>query len=196
MPVYVIYSGMSLSAIREFLLSYGTETQLGHLRVNYDQKGYETNLSIATLDSQLYDNLVGAGFDKRKPGIDFSIVPYRLSDRNRPKENQNPSFYIPLPKELKLTENQVFSHVSDRLRKMNEFGDLPARSYRVIVPKVSRDTGELKGSCFVTFHRDTPIETIALCRSVIDGSTWVGGTECRCMWAQKREKPAPETPQQ
>jgi hypothetical protein len=188
MPVYVIYSGLSLGAIREFLLSYGSENKVGHLRVIYNRDGRETDITIATLDKSLYDTLIGAGFDKLKAGIDFTISPYRLIQYNRPSETQTSNFYIPLPKPITLTESQVYSHIVDRLKKLVDFGDLSSRSFRITIPKVSRDTGELKGNCFVSFKKEVPIETIALCRSVLDGSTWVGGKECRCLWSQQRPK--------
>lgn len=192
MPVCVIYSGMCLSAIREFLLTFGPTDKVGTMRINYDRDGFETDRTICVLDQTIFDKAVAAGFDKRKTGIDFSVAAYRLGDRNYPREGFTSNFYLPLPRELELTETLIIKQVETKIKQLVTFGDLPAACYKITIPKVSRETGALRGSCFVSFQPNVPLTAIATTRVALDSTAWDDAKgqheESRCFWAFDNQK--------
>jgi len=187
MSVYIIYSKDTLSEIRSFLEKFGSSDKIGTLRVNYDRDGFETNLTIAVLDSTIYDSLVAAGYDQRGPGVNFWIGRYELSERNYPREGFTSNFYLPLPRDLQLTKAEIEQQVREKLNPFVASGQLDHSSYKIVIPHVSRETGELRGSCFVTFGESVPLKTRALIRVALDSTTWYSQSghheDSRCFWA-------------
>lgn len=188
MFVFVAYSSLSLEAIREFLLQFGPASEVSHLRVSYDRDGFETDRTILVMHQNIYDKAVAAGFNKRSPDMDFSIAPYHIGKFNLPKDGFTFNMYLPLPRDFTLTEAQVRRQLNDKLKTLVGFGAFPSDSYRITVPKLSRESGELKGSCFLTFDARVDSTTLASVRLALDNTSWSSedGTEretCHCYWA-------------
>lgn len=190
-PVYLIHSRESLSKLDEFLSTYG---QVGFLRIVYDREGAETNRTIAILPDASYDALVAKGYDrkeKRKGGMDFGVTPFRLNERNYPGPGQNSSIFIPIPEGWKERADAAIAAVSEKMQHLTEWGIVEAGSWTIRAPLRSREMGESRGMCFVTFQSTVSIHRIAMVLVLLTDTYWPPEKEededreiFRCFWAR------------
>lgn len=198
-PVYIIYSSWSLKEIKAFLNRYGHSV----LRVEWQQQ-HETNRTIALLSKDTYQKLVDAGYGtKTKGGVDFSVKPYVLSHRDRPKEEGGPgvnkSLTVIIP--LKLTSEPQM--VKDILRKKMElvtsWGLVASGDWDIKVPLKSRVTGQTSGKCYIQFTHKVFNSTIGFIRIIINDTYWslddgdpsINTDYFRCYWSKPREPREP-----
>jgi len=195
LPVFLIHSRQSLVRLDDFLSEYGT---VGFLRIVYDNKGEETDRTIAILNPDVYDTLCKEGYNKRTYGQGFVIAPYKLNDHDIPaSDGRAPALFVPVPKSLCENDVTVMREINDKLKHLVEWKIIPDKSWEVKAPLQSREKGGIRGGCYITF-KDVPVETIALIRILLTDTYWPNedGDEdekedkkaeksiFRCFWAQ------------
>lgn len=191
LPVYIVHSSLAIEEIRAILRGLNAG-QVGLVKIDYDRSGKETNRTIVVAEPSVYEAAVEAGLGKRSRKLDFAIAPYELREHNKPFKDCLYSFFIPFPKSFDLSANDARSQVVDLFDGLCQFGLLPADSYRVTVPLKSRESGDAKGSVFVTFAEEASSYAIQLAKVVVDHHVWLSGDEfdsweeLRCFWARDR----------
>lgn len=173
-PVYLIYSKWSLSQMDTFLKDFG---DVGFLRIMYDNDGKETDRTIAILPSSTYDALCEEGYGDAKQGTrtygrGFRLSPFLLKDSSFPGEGRTKTLFVPVPKTLGDDDSQVIASVVDKLKHLAEWGIIEENSWLVNVPLKSREKGGVRGGCFISFKRETPLERIAMVRILLTDTYW------------------------
>jgi len=174
--VFLIKSGWSLTTIQEFLASFRIG-KIGPIRVVYRKDGKETKMSICLLTEDLYKVLYEAGYGKPQ-NTDFIIERYKLYDINLAKYGQkSDQWFIPIPSGKGVSVEEIINEVQSKIAPLAEFNVISANSWKVEVPLKSRETGELKSSCIVTFTKwNVDVETfhrrIAFSKIIIDDTYW------------------------
>lgn len=193
-PVFLIHSGKSLTEIDSFLSFYG---EVGFLRIMYNSDGSETNRTIAILPETSYDRLVREGYGRRQYGKNFSISVFELKDNNYPGEGRTKTLFIPVPKDFATDDSVVVKTIKAKLEHLAEWAIVDADSWSIKVPLKSRESGGIRGGCFVSFKREVSIHAIAMVRLLLTDTYWpeVDATTDRqvfqCTWARDRkERPA------
>ena len=172
--LYIVYSKRSLDDIHNFLLSYGSEEEIGPSRIMYYQ-GKETDRTAILLSPTVYSKLVEDGYGRR--GGDFNIVPYQLRDYDLPKEGQR-SLFFPLPKDWKGSECR--SCIGDLVDTAARLGLFEVGKYKLNIPLYTRTSDVHKGVAFLHFDKEVTTDSIAYLRAFLHG---YDGT--RCFWAKK-----------
>lgn len=203
--VYMVYCKWTLQDIYEFLEDYeGKEKKDNFARVVHDRNG-ETDRSIVMITKETYQNLCAKGYGEK--GKQFRIIPYRLGDRDFPKEEHSTNLFVPVPKSLTRDEKFVTQAITDKLDQITDFGILESGTWIVRAILQSREFGGVKGGCFIEFTKDVVLERIALTRVLMTDTFWPDYAEeedevreqFRCVWARKskphteiKDKPAPK----
>lgn len=192
--VFMIHSSWSLDSISEFIANHGDEDKIGYMRVRYDRERRPTNQTIALLHESVYTSLAEAGYDRHNFGTDFSVKRLYLTQGNYPGEGRSSTLFIPIPRDLGMTEREIQDKVHSKLTMMSDWGILPAKCWNVRTPLKSRETGESSGGCFVSWKKDVEPEAIAVAKLVLDDGYWEEDIDAffRCFWA--RERPPREEP--
>lgn len=190
-PVYLLHSNKTLGQLETFLGAYG---DVGFMRIMYDGDGRETDRTIAVLPTSTYNTLSKEGYSKRQYGKDFVISVFNLRDSHYPGEGRTKSLFIPIPEALRTSETFVVESINDSLRHLAEWKIVPEDSWSVNVPIQSRETGGVRGSCFVSFRRDVTIHEIAMARVLLTDTYWPEREEdaerilFHCYWARDRKE--------
>lgn len=183
----MIYSGWSLASIQEYLQQYGGAK---YLRIIYDfRTSKDTNRTLAVLDEEVYGLLVCNGVDKRPGGKDFSISRYILRDSQLPGKDKITKLFIQVPPVFRHRESFVRNSLEEKLHQLAEWNIIPANSWILTIPLQSRETGILRGGCYVSF-KDVSPQAIALVKICINDTCWDKnktdplGEVVRCFWAR------------
>ena len=204
-PVYFIYSKWSLAQMDKFIQEFGNA---GFLRIIFDPEGKETDRTLAIMDEETYKALVEAGYGdtKGKTGntkpVGFRIGVFNLKENNYPHEGLDVNLFVPVPKELSSDETTVTKTVTDKLEHLVQWNIIPDKSWKLTVPLASRETGGVRGGCFIVFNPEVALGRVAMVRLLLTDTYWpaVGEAErsiFRCHWARLREenvKNAPKKP--
>lgn len=186
-PVYIIHSNWSLPTLDRFLSGYGT---VGFLRIMYDANRKETKRSLAILPVESYEALIRDGYGKthRNTRKGFAIAPYHLVPGTHPVR----SLFIPIPSEFLSDESAVLDTVRDKMVHLEEWGIVPARSWKLHVPLRSRELGTVVGACFLSFSERVTIQDIAMVRVLLSDTYWpaVGENDSvrsffQCFWSRR-----------
>lgn len=196
-PVFLIYSQWSIQNLKEFIQkSMRTpNARIGDIHIDRDRSGNETNRTVTLMDENIYEALIEQGYGRRNFNYDFSIARYNLKPYHYPPANYTYNFYIPLPKdEPGITGTKVKQFLNSRLKIFSEFGLIPSNSYSIVVPLVSRETDEPRGTCFVMFNRAQEDPSgVVLAKVLLDNTLWFDdGTLLKCFWAFKRPQQQPQ----
>lgn len=202
-PVYMIHSNSSLGQLDKFLGKYG---DVGFLRIVYDTNGKETDRTIAILRPEVYESLSTLGYDKRYIN-GMKITPYRLNASHFPGEGHTKNLFVPVPKTLNLNAGQVMQIVTDKLSHLTDWGiipqptklqsdvgHVPINNWNIAIPVESRELGNIRNGCFISFNDNVTLEQIALARIIMNDTYWnQTGQETdrqifRCTWARDRAK--------
>jgi hypothetical protein len=206
-PVFMVYSNWSLKNLRECLVGLGNG-KVASLHIDRDRNGEETNRTIVLMDESVYAAALKAGYTGNSTNL--SISRYQLRRNSYPNADQAYSFYIPLPKNFKLSEAECRNQLDDRFKQMSSFNLLKEGDYKISVPLQSRETEatSTRGFCFVSFKRSVDHDTIAVVKVLLDNTWWFSGSSSenpsgenghwreilRCYWAKSRQNrvtPAP-----
>lgn len=189
---YFVKTHHTLEWIEQTLYRVGYATNQNLLRVIRDRTGRETHGTVAFLDEQVYFKLY------QESRRDFKIEPFevpRVFHPNPLKYTYN--YCIPFPETTALMRGVSTTTERDRIyvqqieMKLSPFiahGLLPADSYHITIPVVSRTHNETKGIAFVSFHETVDRNTLAVMRYLLDESTWPYIVQCtfKCLWARVR----------
>lgn len=173
--VYLIHSRRSLTSIEGFLNGYADSKNgdgIGYIRIVYDREGHETNRTIAILSDSVYDRLLKDGCDRHRDGRDFAISPFTLKDFNFPGEGRTNSLFVPVPESLRGHSDEVVQAISDKLAHYADWDVLPDQSWTIKPVLVSREVGDIKNGCFISFKNDVTVESRAMIRVLLSDSYW------------------------
>lgn len=192
-PVFLIHSNYSIPDLDDFFSKYGT---VGYLRMVYDNNGAETDRTIAILGEDVYNTLCANGYNNRN-NLGVKISRFTLNDSHFPPEKKNTALFIPVPVQFRTThQKMVRGTINRKLEHLAQWGIIPADSWSIASPVVSRETGELKNGCFVSFN-NVLLENIAMARVILTDCYWNDTPEklvFKCFWARDREQ-KPQQPQ-
>ena len=191
-PVYVIYSKMSVPKINNYLRKYGS---VGFLNVVKDKLG-DTNRTIAILSAETFDKLIesGHGTDRRdrrdrKP---LTVAPFKLKKSNFPSYNKTRTLFVPIPTAFKAdvdneyVEDKIKKCVEEKLKHLVSWNIIPDDSWRITIPLKSRESGEIRNSCFVSFPREVKTPAVAMVKVLLHDTYWPNDNIFRCFWSRKR----------
>lgn len=211
-PVYSVWSKLSLSQMDKFIQEFGSA---GFLRIVLDHEGKETDRTLAIMDDSTYEALVAAGYGEvkvktsnvdTKKFIGFRASPFILKENNFPREGLDVNLFVPVPKHLSGDEAFVTDVVTEKLEHLAQWDIIPADSWKLTVPLASRETGGVRGGCFICFNACVPLPRVAMTRILLADTYWPESEEevgthdrsvFRCHWARMRdetEKPAHKKP--
>ena len=187
-----VISSLSLTTLSETFSTFG-DGKIGPLKVVKNQKGQETNRTIALVSISVYESLIYAGYDK-KTGEIF-VAPYQIKEKDLPAEGFTPDIYINLPTDFYLSGNQARQQLLLLLSQINSYGIVPPESFIIQVPLISRETDQPKGYCFVRFQPAVDRKLILVIKLALSGSVWYSITsriiweQIRCSWSRERSEP-------
>lgn len=119
----------------------------------------------------------------------MKIVEYKLRDSDFPRKRYSRNFHIELEKDI--TETEVRSQIEGKLDILNKFGLMDGLKYRINIPMKSRESGDHKGRCFVTWNNDADVNKLALIRLLIDETRLYKNDDVyflmKCTWAYDRK---------
>lgn len=196
-PVYLIHSSKSLVEIDRLLSDYG---EVGFLRIMYNNDGSETDRTIAILPKSSFDDLIKDGYGRRQYGKNFSISSFELKDNNYPGEGRTKTLFVPVPKEFATDDSVVVKTIKDKLDHLAEWSIVDADSWSIKAPLKSRESGGIRGGCFVSFKREVSIHSIAMVRLLLTDTYWpeldetVDRAVFQCTWARDRKERPPRAP--
>jgi hypothetical protein len=132
------------------------------------------------------------GFNKFSKNRDFRMIELENRERDFPRKGFTSNFYIPLPKSLSLSETK--RQILLKLNILMDFGVMPRKSMpRVVIPSTSRESDEHRGKAFVTFSRDTPLDTVVTVRTLLHCTKFYLNDEdsvlMECYWAKENKNP-------
>ena len=192
--VVIVFSSWLLEDICAFLENElgATDEQIGLIRIDRVKDGdqyKETNRTILLLDRCLLDTAAKMGYTQYNRN--FKMAEYEVREHNLPRKGSSRNFYIPLPKEL--SGSDARAQIQNKLDVLMRFGMFPRSRPRLNIPLVSRETGGThKNMAFVSFSKDTPVETIALARILIHDTRLYTAEEefglMKCFWARENKK--------
>ena len=190
---FIIYSSESLSWIHSFLCGFGIgEPGIGDLLVIRNASGYETSRTLALIDESIWKDLLVAGYGV--PNIpttvhrNLSIVRYHLY----PTPHRTYNLYLPLPSHL-LGED-VKNFLKTKLLLLCKFGILKTELLpRITVPLASREHDTPKGHAYISFGKETSLDTIALIKIYLSNTSWSMAGEperVKVFWVRPKFEPA------
>lgn len=193
-PVYFVHSPKKLSDIEEFLKKFG---DVGYLRILYERNGSETaDKNIAILSDETYEKICEKGYNKRQYGIHYIVTPFKLPPHCQPPNGQSKVLFVPVPEQLSFDDEFVTEVITEKLSHLVDWKILPDKSWYLKVPLVSRETGGVKGGCFINFKSTVPFDTIAMVRVLLSDTIWQRKNEdnfdaddhvIKCFWARERD---------
>ena len=194
LPVYLIHCGWSLLLVDDHLKKYG---DVGFLRVVYDNVGNATNRTLAIIPENVYDALCEEGYGEsakgsRSYGKGFKIAPFVLRDNDFPREGNNRTLFMPVPKHF--NDSQVVPAVNDKLEHLSEWGIVQEKSWSINVPLKSREKGTIQSGCFVSFKPDVTVDQVAMIRILLTDTFWPDQDDdkprevFKCFWARSRKE--------
>jgi hypothetical protein len=186
--VYLITSKFSLPHLDETLSQYG---ELGYLRVVY-VNGKETNNTIAIMSLKTYQAACEAGYSAQDPASAKSgirIAPYLF--KNNETDSTSRQLFVPVPSVFSAVDTVIVAVVGDKLKHLAEWDILPDKSWNFGIPIKSREEGEVKGSCYITFNEQVSQVQIQLVRVLLNDTHWpeVNGHKratFKCYWAKEK----------
>lgn len=192
-PVYVIRSSWSLARMDEFLKDY---EDVPFLRIVHNKDGTETNRTLVILKKSTYEKLCEEGYGKHSQDFklsskEFHVYPFVLDKSDFPFEGHNRTLFVPIHKNLSKDDSFVASTVTDKLKQISEQNIFRENSWDYYIPLVSREEGEIKGGCFITFDDDITTTEIAMIRVLLCDTYWPERDELeerfifRCYWFKK-----------
>lgn len=186
-PVYLIYSPWSLNRIDSFLSKYG---DVGFLRIIYDRDGNETNRTIAIISDEAYVELCKDGFNRQRD-TELIITPFILKDNNFPYKGYTTSLFVPVPSDLRSDDTFVVNTVNDKIQHLSSWGIIDDDSWTVSAPLKSREKGAIRGSCFVSFKKEVPLQRRAMIRLLLTDTYWNESEKAQtifnCFWSRARK---------
>lgn len=196
LPVYLIYSKLSLPNLDNILREHG---DVGFLRIVYDNEGKETDRTIAILPDAAYESLCYNGYGVSKQdgptyGKGLRIARYELRDSNYPGEGRTKSLFVPVPRSIGSDDNQVIATVVDKLKHLAEWLIIDNDSWSINVPLKSREKGGVRSGCFISFKREISLERIAMVRILLTDTYWPEQSDSeerpifKCYWARDRKE--------
>lgn len=175
-PVYVIYSKWSLDQIREFLKDFG---EAEYLRIVYEMnleenKLVETNRTIAILSDDIYKKLEENGYtcDTEKQFKGFKIKPFILKDKNLESTDPIRTLFIPIPTQFHHKHDKIFNFIERKLKDLEDFGILEQSSWSINIPVKTREKGDIKNGCYISFGKDVELERIAMTKILLTDTYW------------------------
>lgn len=155
-PVFLVFSNWSLEDIKEHL------QDPSYIRVVRLRDGTETNRCVCLLPEEIYSDFTSSNENERPRGLDLRR--YELRDHEFPPEGCTQNLFIPLPKVAGYTAAKYRARLTEKLEPMFDCGLFDQKQCNIIIPTISRETGEVKGSCFLVFDKKVPVESVALAR--------------------------------
>jgi len=197
LPVYMVYSIISLEDITNTIAGYG---EIYFLRVSFvrDKRGNLVQSkagNIAVMPPETYKKLCEAKFNERNNDRDLTIKPYSLQANSFPRRGQNKDLFIKIPSIFAESRaEEIKEMVNSKVDLCAKFGIIPENSWTISVP-IYRQTGDMRGSCFVSFNETVPLENIAMVRVVQNNTSWPGekfiNFEWNWAWNHNRETRGP-----
>jgi len=190
--VVIVFSSWLLRDICSFLENElgATDEQIGLIRIDRVKDGdqyKETNRTILLLDRCLLEAAKKMGYTQYNRN--FKMAEYEVREHSLPRKGSSRNFYIPLPKEL--SGSDARAQIQNKLDVLVRFGMFPLSRPRLNIPLESRETGTHKNMAFVSFSKDTPVETIALARILIHDTRLYSSEEefglMKCFWARENK---------
>lgn len=190
--LFIIYSSESLSWIHSFLCGFGIgEPGIGDLLVIRNASGYETSRTLALLDESIWKDLLVAGYGVPNTGTDVSpknrfgksltIVRYHLY----PTPHRTYNLYLPLPKHL--SGESVKDFLKAKLLLLCKFGILNMELFpRITVPLASREHDTPKGHAYISFVKETSLDTIALIKIYLSNTSWSETERVKVFWVRPK----------
>jgi hypothetical protein len=185
-----------------FLKDFG---DVGFMRIVYDNDGIETNRTIAILEHNVYLSLCkqGYGDSKIENGTRgqnrlFRVSPFYLNEKCLPGDGRTKNLFIPVPRNYAVNYDLVVSAVTDKLKHLSEWGIIDDDSWSINVPLKSREKGDVKGGCFISFNNDISVQNIAMVRILLTDTYWPPQNEneerpvFRCFWSRERKDKFPK----
>jgi hypothetical protein len=175
--VYIVYSKWSLKQIDTFLSDFGgCEYSRIVYEKNTEGKTSETNRTIVVISDKTYKILCDDGYGDTndiKPKIrGFKIKQYVVRDRNLISETPTRKLFIPVPHELKTKHDIVLKTVNDKLKQMSELNIIDDLCWEINIPLKTRETGDVRNGCHITFTDNIDINKIAMTKILLDDSYW------------------------
>lgn len=191
-PVYVIYSKMSIPKMDNYVRKYGP---VGFLNVVKDKVG-DTNRTIAILSEETFDRLIesGHGTDRkdRRNRNPLTVAPFKLKKSNFPSYNKTRTLFVPIPTAFKsdvdneYVEDKIKKCVEEKLKHLVSWNIIPDNSWRITIPLKSRESGEIRNSCFISFPREVKTPAVAMTKVLLHDTYWPNDNIFRCFWSRKR----------
>jgi hypothetical protein len=191
--VALVFSRWPLRNICEFLEQQigADKHRIGLIKIDRERNGNETNRTILLLTRDLFDQAILLGYGEHT-GIDFKITEYEVRKHNLPGKGLSRNFFIPLTQDVHAESARV--QIQNKLNVIVGFGMFKEKERpRLKIPVKSRESGDHSGKAFITFARNTPVETIALARICLhDTRLYTSEDEyslMKCYWAKEKRKP-------
>jgi len=197
-PVYMIYSKWSLTQIDNFLKEFG---EAEYLRIVYDNKHIETNRTIAILSDEVYKKLCDAGFNESKNN-GFKIKPYIVKEIDNSIAVR--TLFVPVPKEFCNLRDKVKDIISKKIINLSHLGIINESDWNINIPINTREKGDIKKGCYISFNDNVELERISLIRILLTDTYWpeiltldslLSKTSdsgerkiFRCLWERKNKK--------
>jgi hypothetical protein len=189
----MVHSSLSLTQIDKFLSRYGT---VGLLRIVYDSKGKETHdLNIALLQPGLYEALIQDGRGHKGPARGLTVSPFLIHSGHLPPKDGKSTLFVPVPGPLKMDDDTVLEVINAKLHHLAGWNILPDHSWSLNIPLVSRERGQIRSGCFISFlpSAKLSIHDIAVIRILLTDTYWSEAKEgaerpvFQCHWARERK---------
>ncbi len=188
---YFIKTKHTLDWLEQLLYIHGYGNTQNVLKVIRDNKGHETDRTIAFLDEHMYTLLL------QQNRLDLKIEPFIVPKTFYPDETlYTYNFCIPFPEHSSPSStsqrNQLYiKQIEHKLAPFITQGLIPRDSYKVTIPVISREKNQTKNLAFFIFHSCISKDILCVIRYILDGTTWDDCTvPFRCHWAKLSSKQA------
>jgi hypothetical protein len=117
-----------------------------------------------------------------------------LRDNHFPPKGYANYLYLPVPQELLFDDHAVRKIITEKLEHLSQWEIIPNDSWYIKIPLESRQTGGVKGGCFIRFKKEVQLEAIAMVKLLLSDTQWQDFSTAdnqkilfRCHWAKSRE---------
>jgi len=191
-PVFILFSPKTVAWLTDLVRQFVPERDAHSdpfLRVVRGPMNRETNRTIAVFSEGTYQRLKEAGYCEYNSENQVRVARFELRSNDFPEAGATASLFVPVPLAISGNEVQIEQYINHRLKRLVDWGLLPAESWSLTLPLRSRTHGGVKGGCTISFDSSVDPEAVALTRRVLTDSDWEGlggGADLKfvCHWAR------------